>query len=139
MNIKNSLIGKLFLRFRNLILYGVIGTVSASVDFVVFYTLNTIYGIHYLISNTTSIGIGISISFYLNRNFNFKVKDNGFKRFLIFSFVGLSGLLISSVILFILVEIFHFQTILSKILSIILVVIIQFLINKSITFKKGFE
>jgi putative flippase GtrA len=126
----------LYSKFRNLILYGIIGILSASIDFLVFYMLVTILEIFYLIANIFSVTMGITISFILNRNYNFKVKDNIFKRFLVFILVGFFGLLLSSILLYFFVDILAFDKVISKILSILFVVLIQFLLNTFITFKK---
>jgi len=127
---------KFYKKFRNLILYGIIGTLSAGIDFLIFYTLTTVWGFFYLTANIFSVSIGITISFILNRNYNFKVKDNISKRFVLFISVGLSGLLLSSALLYIFIDIFTLNKIISKILSIFLVVLMQFLLNTYITFKK---
>jgi len=136
MNTIEQIILKFYNKFRNLILYGIIGTLSAGIDFLVFYTLTTVWGFFYLTANIFSVSIGITISFILNRNYNFKVKDNISKRFVLFISVGLSGLLLSSVLLYIFIDIFTLNKIISKILSIFLVVLMQFLLNTYITFKK---
>jgi len=131
-----KIISTLYNKFRNLILYGIIGILSAGIDFLVFYMLATVLEVFYLIANIFSVGIGITISFILNRNYNFKVKDNTPKRFLIFFSVGLGGLILSSILLYIFIDIITLDKIMSKVLSIIFVVLIQFLFNTFITFKK---
>jgi len=131
-----KIISTLYNKFRNLILYGLIGAISAGVDFLVFYMLTTILDVYYLIANIFSVSLGITISFILNRNYNFKVKDKTPKRFLIFFSVGLGGLILSSILLYIFVDIITLDKVISKVLSIIFVVIIQFLFNTFITFKK---
>jgi putative flippase GtrA len=136
MNSINQIILPSYHRFRNLILYGIIGTFSAGIDFLIFYTLTTVWEVYYLVANTISVSIGITISFILNRKYNFKVEDNVFIRFLIFISVGFGGLILSSVLLYIFIGILALDKIISKFLSIVFVVLIQFLINKFITFKK---
>jgi putative flippase GtrA len=123
-------------RFRNLILYGIIGAISASVDFMIFFTLTNYFCIYYLVANFISVLIGINLSFVLNKTYNFKTNDKLIKRYLIFVSVGFSGLLLSSLILYLTVDLLLIDKNLSKFLSIILVVFVQFLINKYITFKK---
>jgi len=129
-------IKQIFNKFRNIILYGIIGSFSAIIDFIIFYTLVNILGVFYLVSNIISVSIGIVISFILNKNYNFKVRDRILKRFFIFISIGLSGMLLSSTLLYLFVDILYFDKIISKISSIVLVVSIQFLLNKIITFKK---
>ena len=126
---------KLYCRFRHLILYGIIGSFSSSIDFAIFTLLVQIVGFHYLVANSISILVGITTSFFLNRNYNFKVKDNVKGRFLIFLSVGLCGLMLSNFSLYVFVSTFDMNKLLSKLLSIVLVVFFQFLINKYVTFK----
>lgn len=129
-----TLLTYLWNKFRNLILYGIIGCCSSSVDFAVFSLLES-FGVYYIIANCISVFVGISTSFVLNRRYNFKVKDKTTKRFSIFLLVGLLGLFISNIILFVCIEQLELTKLLSKVLSIVLVVFFQFLLNKHITFK----
>ena len=129
-------ISRLYSQFRNLILYGIIGGISSGLDFVVYTLLVNLAGVHYLMANICSVLLGITTSFTLNRHYNFKVKDKAKQRFAIFLFVGLSGLLLSSLILFICIQLLKLDELLSKLLSIVFVVIMQFVVNKNITFKK---
>ncbi len=130
-----SIILELYRRFRNLILYGIIGCCSSGLDFLLFTLFVSVLEWHYIPSNCISILAGITTSFTLNRNYNFKVKDKTRKRFGIFLVVGLSGMVLSNIILWICIEQMHINAIISKFLSIVLVVFFQFLINKYVTFK----
>lgn len=129
----------LYCRFRNLILYGIIGALSASFDFLLFYFLTTTLNVYYLFANVFSVTCGICLSFFLNREYNFKVKNKFIKRLTIFFSVGFFGLIISSGLLYAFVVFLQFEKVLSKLLSIILVVLMQFLLNKFITFKKDLK
>ncbi len=128
-------ISRLFNRFRPIILYGVFGSISSGLDFTIYTLLVRYVGVHYVVANCFSVLCGISTSFVLNRNYNFKVKDKTKQRFTMFLTIGLCGMLLSNLILWLCIETFHFHTILSKLLSIVLVVFFQFLLNKYLTFK----
>lgn len=119
---------------RNLILYGIIGCGASLLDFSI-YTLLVHTEVYYVVANSISVLAGIITSFILNRQYNFKVKDNTKRRFAIFLTVGLSGMLLSNFILYICIDQFDINKLISKLLSIALVVFLQFIINKSITFK----
>lgn len=123
-------------RFRTLILYGIIGSFSSFLDFIIYTLLTGYVGLFYITANCISVLMGITTSFTLNRKYNFKVKDKTGKRFLIFLTVGLCGLLMSNLILYVCIAHLQYNTTPSKLLSIILVVFMQFLINKYITFKQ---
>lgn len=133
------MIQEFYYRFRQLILYGIIGGFSSSLDFLIYTILVEWVGIPYLIANCFSVLCGITTSFILNRNFNFKVKDNTKRRFVIFLSVGLFGLLLSNVILYTCIEGLSWNKLVSKLLSIFLVVFFQFLLNKYVTFKPSFK
>lgn len=125
----------LYRKFRNLILYGLIGCFTSALDFLVFTLLSGHAGLHYLASNCLSVLVGITTSFFLNRAYNFKVKDRAVRRFSIFLSVGLFGLLLSNLILWVGVSWLGFGDSLAKLLSIVLVVFFQFLLNKYVTFR----
>lgn len=125
---------KLFI--RNLILYGIIGSFTAFLDFCVFFMLTQYVGIHYMISNCISVLVGITTSFLLNRAYNFKVRDKVKLRFFIFLTVGICGLCLSNGILYVCIDIFDIEDPISKLVSILPVVLLQFIINKFITFRK---
>lgn len=127
------LISKLFKRkfFR----YCLIGCSGAGLDFIVYTILTLFFNINYLLANALSVTFGITNNFFLNTFFNFKKKDKLHIRFLSFYAVGILGLLISEGILYILIDKLHYDSTLSKIISIFVITIIQYLLNKYITFK----
>ena len=126
---------KIYHKFDHLILYGVIGSFSSGLDFLIYTLLVQVVGLQYIISNCISVLGGITTSFILNRNYNFKVKDKTKLRFSIFLTVGLCGLLFSNLVLYLCIGMMGIDKIISKLLSIVLVVFFQFLANKYVTFK----
>ncbi len=116
-------------------MYGIIGTFSSLLDFTIYTFLVQVVDFQYLFANCISVVGGITTSFYFNRNYNFKVKDHVKKRFVIFLTIGLCGLLFSNLILYFCIDLMKMNKIMSKLLSIVLVVFFQFLLNKYLTFK----
>ena len=114
---------------RNLVLYGIIGCIASGTDALIFYLLTSFAGWFPLYANLVSVPIGILISFLLNRKFNFKVTDHPVKRGLIFFGVGLCGLLISQGILWAGLSA-GLEPIVVKLISIVIVALIQFTLNK---------
>ena len=125
----------LYQKFHHLVLYGIIGSFSSGLDFLIYTLLVQLVGLQYLVANCISVVAGISTSFYLNRNYNFKVKDHTKRRFSIFLTVGLCGLVMSNLILYLCIDNLGMDKLISKLLSIVLVVFFQFLVNKYLTFK----
>jgi putative flippase GtrA len=122
-------------RFRNLILYGIIGGFCAALDFGIYTALCYWDIMPYLWANIISIHVGIFTSFVLNRSVNFKVKDKAAMRFLSFYAVGLTGLGISELMLYLMVTVGGWNELVCKLLSIVVVALVQFILNKYITFK----
>lgn len=81
--------------------------------------------------------MGIFTSFVLNRSLNFKVKDKITMRFMSFYMVGIVGLGISELMLYVMITKGGWNEIICKLFSIIVVALIQFLLNKYITFRKN--
>ena len=50
-----DLIKRFYQKFRNLILYGLIGSSSALLDFLTFTLLTEVFGVYYLIANCISV------------------------------------------------------------------------------------
>ena len=131
-----ELINATYRRFRNLILYGVIGACTATLDFLIFTCLTHWTSIHYIVANVISCTTGILCSFLLNRQYNFKVTDHAMQRMIVFVSVGIFGMFLSSVILHFFIDNLHWDELISKLASIVIVVLIQFLLNKYISFRK---
>ncbi len=125
----------LVLKYRNFLLYGIIGAISAGFDFIV-YSLLTCISIDILISNVISVHCGMLCSFILNREFNFRVKDKVGHRFIRFYLIDLLGLAISTGALYLAVNQFNLDPKLSKLCTIGVVACFQFVLTKLIIFKR---
>ena len=125
-----------FYRYKYFVLYGIIGVVSALLDFVVFNRMVALTDCSYIVANIVSVHCGVVCSFTLNRQFNFKVKDQPIKRFVTFYIVAMIGLLISSLLLVQFIEKAGLDTKPAKALTILITAVFQFIMNKTITFKQ---
>ena len=116
-------------------MYILFGVVSVTFDIFIFQISISFFNIPYLISNFLSINIGIATSFLLNYNFNFNKNDKLFKRFILFYLIGLFGIFISTLSLYFFIDLMNFNKIGSKLISVIIVSILQYTLNLKITFK----
>lgn len=130
-----EMITNIYNRFRNLILYGIIGGFCAALDFGIYTALCYWDIMPYLWANIISIHVGIFTSFVLNRSINFKVKDKTAVRFASFYAVGLTGLGISELMLYLMVTMGGWNEVACKLVSIVVVALVQFVLNKYITFR----
>lgn len=126
-----------YVRYRHLVLYGIIGCGCVAVDFVVFGILTYFFPEYYIIANVASVHCGIICSFLLNRHFNFKIKNKTIIRFFIFYTVGLLGLLISSGLLYLMIDVWGMHVLFVKLVTIMIVTLFQFILNKNVTFRQN--
>jgi len=131
----NQLIKDTLKKHRLLLGYGVIGVLAAGLDFFVYTALTSMLHLNYQIANIISVHCGMICSFTLNRQFNFKTKDKTVKRVFTFYCVALFGLGVSALLLYLFVDTLDFHKTLSKLVTILIVALIQFILNKTITFK----
>ena len=126
-------------RYRELIVYCVIGGTGATLDFVIYSLLSKGVGIHYQVANIVSVSAGIINNFFWNYYFNFKAKDKLLRRLGSFYAVGMFGCLLSALLLWIFIENLGINPIVAKLGTIMFVTVVQFLLNKFVTFKKSKE
>lgn len=120
---------------RQIVLYGIIGSCSALLDFALFSLLYKAIGINELIANIISVHAGIAMSFTLNRKYNFKKTDKVVLRASSFYLIGLLGLGLSEFLLW-LGGALDLPILPVKFGSIFIVAAVQFTMNKFITFGK---
>ena len=112
----------------------IIGCSGAMLDLIIYVTLqNYLYPV---VANLLSISIGITNNFIWNAYINFKSTDRIFIRFLSFYATGLLGLGLSSVMIVIFIH-FGWGNIEAKLATIMFVAILQYIINKHVTFRKN--
>ncbi len=128
------MVRKLWEKSREFVVYCLIGGSGVALDCILFTTL--VYGgeWHYQIANILSVSCGIFNNFFWNAFFNFKRTDHLWLRFLSFYSVGLIGLSISAGLLWLLIEFLAWNELLAKLTIIFIVTIVQFTLNKLITF-----
>ena len=129
-------IGFLWTRYREFVVYCLIGGSGVTLDCLVFMGLTIGLGWHYQLANAISVSCGICNNFFLNAFLNFKRTDCLWLRFLSFYSVGLLGLGVSAALLCLFVEVLSWNALISKLVIIFVVTVLQFTLNKCVTFRK---
>jgi putative flippase GtrA len=119
---------------RQMVSYGVIGLGSAGLDALVFWLLISFASAQPQVANVAGVLCGIAMSFSLNRLFTFHVRDKVVVRFAVFFGVGLIGLALSAGILAVGLRL-GLSAMTTKACSIVLVAAVQFVLNRSVTFR----
>lgn len=123
-------------RRKQFVVYCAIGASGAALDFALYWILVNVFHVHYLIANIFSTTAGITNSFILNILFNFKVRDRLAARAVSFYAVGLCGLALTELILWLWVEKFHWPNTWGKAVSLFVVVLVQYNLNRLIAFRR---
>lgn len=127
---------QIFERYRQLVVYCIIGCSGATLDFVVYALLSNVVNLHYQIANFVSVSFGIVNNFFWNCYFNFKTKDRVVKRLISFYAVGMFGWALSAGSLWLLIEVLKLNHLVGKLCTIAFVTVVQFCLNKFYTFRK---
>jgi len=93
-------------------------------------------GVNYVVANITSSTLAIIHNFILNSYFTFKITDNKLKRFVTFYLIALVGMAISTGFLALFIDGLKMDTMLSKLITVLIVAVGQFIFNKKLTFRK---
>ena len=132
-----ELLKNLYKIHRNLILYCMIGCVGASLDFCIFSILVYHNLLHVQIVNIISVSTGINVNFFLNYFFNFRSQGKLLLRWLSFYSIGILGLNLSALCLWIFIKHWNISAIIAKLCTIFIVTAVQYTLNKIISFRKG--
>jgi putative flippase GtrA len=137
-NIVRKTVEQLIKRYETFIKYSLIGVTGATLDFIIFAILVKYSHLYYQYANIISVSIGITNNYLLNAYYNFKLKDKMLLRFIKFYSVGIIGLLLSSALLYVLVNIMFINKMYAKLLTIIVTTLVQYFLNKQFTFRKSY-
>lgn len=111
----------------------VVGGIATLIDWVIYFVLFNYFHIFPLISNVISYSISVIYNFIMSVKWVFDTKNKSMKR-LLFEFIILSliGLIISEFIIWFFLEILSFNSIIAKILSTLIVMVINFILRKKV-------
>ena len=122
--------------FIQLVKYVLIGILGLVVDFGV-YTILTHFKMNVEFANIISSTCGIINNFFWNSYANFKVHDRLILRFISYFLVGQITTIFTTISLFIFATKMGFPHLIVKIIATFVATLIQFIINKIITFRKS--
>jgi len=114
-------------------LYCLCGGMGVSTDYIVFY-LSVMSGIWYQGANSLGYLAGTLVSFSLNRIFTFGMRDRVLQRLALFLTVASVGFAASALLLWWLVEVINLDARIAKLITLPMVVALQFFLNRRITF-----
>lgn len=121
---------------RQFVKFSLVGASNTVVDFGTYLFLTRVVAVHFLVANVFAFLLAASWSFVWNRRWTFRSSDprvhHQYVRFLVVSTVGL---LLTTGILYILVEHASMADIFAKVIAVSAVLVWNFLINRFWTFR----
>lgn len=126
---------ELWRRHRSFVLYQLIGASGALLDLLLFLALYNAVGMHEQVATAISTSVGIANNFLLNSYLNFRKRDGMLRRFVRFYTVGLVGLALVAVLLAVFHSWLGVDANIVKVVSMPIVAVLQFLVNKRWSFK----
>ena len=118
-------------------LYSLLGSIGMLSDFAIFYVIVEL-DVNYQIANAIGYATGTTISFRLHRRITFRVQDRVLIRLILFFVVAGIGYTASTVMLWFFVELSGFNILFSKLMTLPIVALLQYLLNRNITFQTKF-
>ena len=129
----------LYKKYEEIIAYVFFGGLTTLVNIVVFFVMNDIFHIHYLIAKAAAWLASVLFAYVTNRTWVFKSKCRGAAAIIkeMSLFVGarvMSGLG-DMLIMFVCIDIVHFLSLVAKIFSNVFVVIFNYVFSKLVIFR----
>lgn len=133
---------ELYKKYREVVNYLIFGGLSTVVNFVSYYISNRVIGLEEVISSAISWFCAVLFAYITNRCFVFESKTHGFKNIAkemgsFFACRVLSGILCDVGTFAVMVKVLHINDIVAKIVTQIMVIILNYILSKFIIFKKN--
>lgn len=97
--------------------YCIVGTIGGTIELVLFYFLNDILHINYLLANVVTFIVTVNILYFLNKKFVYEADNNDNVGFVMFFVSRTIGLVIDSIVLTVCLKIFMVPSLISKFIS----------------------
>lgn len=120
---------------KQLIKFSIVGVSNTLISLGVYYGF-LFLGVNYLIANTAGFVISVLNAYYWNNKYVFKKTSSGHKKALIKTFLAYgSTFLLSTFLMFIMVDCMGLSKLIAPLISLIITIPLNFLMNKFWAFK----
>jgi putative flippase GtrA len=135
-----ELIKQLYNKYKELIMYGIMGVLSTVINIVTFAICEKIFGINALVSNVIAWVVAVIFAYITNKLFVFESKsfkkDVLIKEIISFTSARLFSLLLEEVIIYVMIDLMNINSLIVKVFSNIVVIIVNYIFSKLVIFKK---
>lgn len=135
-----KLIKELLIKYKELVRYGVCGIITTATNVIAFHVCYEICGIQLLVSNTIAWILAFLFAFISNKLWVFESKEwtgkKAIAEMLGFLFARLATLVLDTFLMWFMVDILALDGTLSKVISNVITIAINYIASKFIIFKK---
>lgn len=125
-------------KYKREIIYIVVGIATTAINFIIYYIVSKLLGIHYLASNIIAWVIAVLFAYIANRLWVFNSKNTQIiAEITSFILSRLFSLALESGLLFLAVDTLAINSVISKLIVALVVVITNYLTGKLLVFKGG--
>lgn len=123
--------------FAQLFRYTIVGGLAFVVDYGLLFILTEYFHFHYLLSATISFIAGLVVNYMISTRWIFRHSklENRMMEFVIYSLIGVIGLLVNNAMLYLLTDYLHIHYMFSKLITAAVVMGWNFVGRKVILFK----
>ena len=127
----------LYKKYKEIINYLIFGGLTTVVSIATYALFAKVFHIDYLISNVLSWILAVLFAYITNKIFVFESKSKkNIKEITSFFFFRIVSLVMEMIILYIFVDMFHIDDLVTKIIAQVIVIISNYIFSKVFVFKK---
>ena len=125
-------------KYAELLRYGIVGGVSTLFGLLFFLLLESVLNIHYLIANAITWTVSVILVFFANKYLVFRSKDKDKTATEMSLFFGtrIAASIVDMVLLYVMVDILLFSAFPSKLVTTVIIALLNYVTSKLIVFKK---
>lgn len=136
---RNS-INQYYKKYKEVILYLIFGILTTGVNIAVFWICDTLIHIEYKAGNIIAWIFSVAFAFFMNKFFVFESKNKSnieaSKEAIKFILARIFSLVVDMLLMVLMIDVLKFYSLVAKIISNLVVVIINYVVSKFIIFKK---
>lgn len=133
-------IKELFIKYKELINYGIFGVLTTVINYVSYIIFTRVFNLEIFTSNLLAWILSVMFAFITNKIIVFESKEFTLKTLvkegIAFTVARILSLLLDMLILYIMVDIMGISDLIVKIISNIIVIIVNYILSKFLIFKK---
>ena len=133
-------IRKLIVKYKELLLYGVVGVMTTLINIAVFWLCSSVLGIHFAVANVIAWVLSVLFAFFANKIFVFESRSwrraAVLREAFTFFLSRAASLLVDEALMWLFIPVLGWEELPAKVVSNIVVIIINYFLGKFWVFNK---